>query len=93
MKKNCITFFTLLSILFSPTLAQADGSSEAEECCEVEAVPSYFDDDEDLFNRGTLVGVEDDSWLRARRRQRYKNWGFALAATAAGVVTLIFSSK
>lgn len=49
----------------------------------------YTEEDDQLFNRGTFVGVENDDYLRAARRQRNKNWAIALGSTALGIATVI----
>jgi len=80
MKTKIISFFTAFGLLFS------QGAY-----CEDE----YFDDEEDdeFFNRGSIVGEESDEYAKARRRQRFKNWGLALSTTAAGITTFILVKK
>lgn len=49
----------------------------------------YTDEDDELFNRGTFVGADDNAYLIAARRERTKNWAIAIGSTALGVATLI----
>ena len=50
----------------------------------------YTDEDDELFNRGKFVGIDSDDYLRARRKERNKNWAIALGTTALGIATVVF---
>lgn len=53
----------------------------------------YTDEDDELFNRGKFVGEENRDYLRARQRERTKNWSIALSSIAIGVATLVLVAK
>ena len=53
----------------------------------------YTEEDDELFNRGKFVGIESNDYLRARRRERNKNWAIAIGSTVIGVATLFLVNE
>lgn len=78
MKKKLISYFTILSILTSPFL-YSDGEDP------------FIDEElqEELFNRGRIVGEEPQDIIQAQKRARWTNWSMALTSVAAGVTALV----
>lgn len=79
--KRFLSLFTVLTIFFSP-FAHAEDPIMDDDIF-------YTDEDDELFNRGRFVGVENDDYLRARIRQRNTNWAIALGSTIVGITTLV----
>jgi len=79
--KRFISFLLLLSFAAMP-LARAEDPIMDDDIY-------YTEEDNELFNRGKFVGVENDDYLRAYRRERNKNWAIAIGTAAIGIASLV----
>lgn len=80
MKKKFFTLLTLLSFTFAQS-----GSAHEE--------TFYYDEDEEYFNQGTVVGQDTGEYERAVRRTKMRNWTVAVGSVALGITTLVLVGK
>lgn len=81
--KKITTFFTLLAFLFNAAPCVAHVGEE-------DPVILYSDDEDEIFNRGSIVGIESDEMIRARNRIRNRNWALAITSTIVGAAAMAF---
>lgn len=79
MKKTLLSLLTILSFISTP-LAHAE--EEGEEIY-------YYDEDEELFNKGTFVGEETNFYIKQQKKAQYRNWGIAIGTTVASAVAFV----
>ena len=80
MKKYLLSIFAVCSLILSPSLK-----------CEEETF--YYDEDEEYFNQGTVVGQDTGEYAKAKRRAKMRSWTIAVGSTILGITTLVLVGK
>ncbi|NGX39305.1 MAG: hypothetical protein KR126chlam1_00631 [Chlamydiae bacterium] len=76
MKKHILGISTILSLCLSQGIYAEDETF-------------YYDEDEEFFSQGKVVGKDSGEFEHHRKMEQLRNWTIAIGSTILGVTTLV----